>query len=70
MTSLIGISGSLRRGSFNTSLLRAVAELTTGDTEITVKTLYGISLYDGDVEDSEALPEIDSRLFPILRQSD
>ena len=57
MTRLIGISGSLRRGSFNTALLRAGAELMPEGTELTVETIRGIPLYDGDQEAAEGIPE-------------
>jgi NAD(P)H-dependent FMN reductase len=57
MTKLIGISGSLRRGSFNTALLRAAAELVPEGVELKVETVHGIPLYDGDVEAAEGIPE-------------
>ena len=50
MTKLLGISGSLRRGSFNTALLKAAATLLPADTTLDVRTLHGIPLYDADVE--------------------
>ena len=56
MTRLLGISGSLRAGSFNTALLRAAqARLPPGVT-VDVATLHGIPLYDADLEASEGLP--------------
>ena len=39
MTKLIGISGSLRQGSFNSALLQAAAGLAPGGTELTRCTL-------------------------------
>ncbi len=56
MAKLIGISGSLRRGSYNTALLRAAAEMTPHGSELIVKTLHGIPLYDGDIEASAGIP--------------
>ena len=50
MARLLGISGSLRSGSFNTSLLRAASMLLPEGTTLDVATLHGIPLYDGDVE--------------------
>jgi chromate reductase, NAD(P)H dehydrogenase (quinone) len=57
MTKLIGISGSLRRGSFNTALLRAATEVVPRDAELAMETLHGIPLYDGDIETTEEIPE-------------
>ena len=57
MTKLIGISGSLRQGSFNSALLQAAAGLAPGGTELTIATIRGIPLYDGDLEAAEGIPE-------------
>lgn len=54
---LIGISGSLRRGSFNTALLRTATEVVPRDAELAMETLHGIPLYDGDIETTEGIPE-------------
>jgi NAD(P)H-dependent FMN reductase len=56
MTTIIGLSGSLRSGSFNTALLRAAAGLMPQDSQLIVKTIHGIPLYDGDVEASTGIP--------------
>jgi chromate reductase, NAD(P)H dehydrogenase (quinone) len=56
MVRLLGISGSLRSGSFNTALLRAAQSLAEPEVELDAATLHGIPLYDGDLEDSEGLP--------------
>jgi NAD(P)H-dependent FMN reductase len=48
MTQILGISGSLRRGSFNTALLRAARELQPD--VIRIGTIEGIPLYNADVE--------------------
>ena len=57
MARLLGISGSLRKGSYNTALLRAARErLATGST-LELATLHGIPLYDGDVEAESGLPD-------------
>src|SRR6202051_2225235 len=56
MAKLIGISGSLRRVSFNTALLRAAAQAMPDGSALVVQTLHGIPLYDGDVEASDGIP--------------
>ena len=53
---IIGLSGSLRRASLNTALLRAAAGLMPSGAELTVETLHGIPLYDGDLEAAEGIP--------------
>jgi len=47
---VLGISGSLRRGSYNTALLRAARELLPAGVTLEVFDLAPIPLYDGDVE--------------------
>ena len=56
MIKILGISGSLRAGSFNTTLLRAAQSLVGSDVELASATLHGIPLYDGDVEQKEGIP--------------
>ena len=53
---LVGISGSLRKGSYNTALLRAAAGLTPEGVALDVVTLEGVPLYDGDLESRDSLP--------------
>jgi chromate reductase len=57
MPVIIGLSGSLRRGSLNTRLLRAAVEFAPAGTSIEIASLRDIPLYDGDVEAEQGLPE-------------
>lgn len=57
MVSILGISGSLRAGSFNTALLRAAQQVAGADVRIEAATLHGIPLYDADLEAADGLPE-------------
>jgi NAD(P)H-dependent FMN reductase len=50
---LVGLSGSLRAGSYNTALLRAAASEMPPEASLHVETLAGIPLYDGEVEARE-----------------
>ncbi|HWM86467.1 MAG TPA: NADPH-dependent FMN reductase [Kofleriaceae bacterium] len=56
MATIIGISGSLRRGSFNTALLRAAVELAPPDLKVEIASIRGIPLYDADVEERDGVP--------------
>jgi chromate reductase, NAD(P)H dehydrogenase (quinone) len=56
VTRLVGLSGSLRQRSFNSSLLRAAAELMPQGAEMTVESIRNIPLYDGEVEDTRGIP--------------
>ena len=47
---ILGISGSLRKGSYNSALLRAAVQLAPEGTTIEIGSIQGIPLYDGDVE--------------------
>lgn len=47
---IVGISGSLRHGSFNTSLLNAAAEQAPEGVTVERRTIAGIPVYDADLE--------------------
>ena len=66
---LIGISGSLRRESFNTALLRAAAALAPEGVELAVETIRGVPLYDADQEAAEGVPERVSALKDAIAAS-
>jgi NADPH-dependent FMN reductase len=67
---IIGISGSLRRGSFNTALLRAAVELTPDSAELRIESIGGIPLYNGDVEDAEGIPRPIAELKKAITEAD
>lgn len=54
---IVGVSGSLRRGSFNAALLRAAADLAPEGMSVEIASIRGVPLYDADVEAAEGLPE-------------
>lgn len=70
MTTIIGLCGSLRHGSFNRMLLRAAVEAAPSGTAITPESIRGIPLYDGDVEDSQGLPPAVHRLKARIAEAD
>ena len=53
---IIGISGSLRKNSFNAGLLRAAAEAVSSGTRLEILSIRDIPLYDGDVEEVSGVP--------------
>jgi NAD(P)H-dependent FMN reductase len=54
---IVALSGSLRHGSYNTQLARALAQQAPEGCEVEVATPAGIPLYDNDVETREGIPE-------------
>ena len=56
MSRILGVSGSLRKGSFNTALLRAAQHLMPRGVELVEGSIFGIPLYDGDEEAASGLP--------------
>ena len=70
MAKLIGISGSLRRGSFNTALLRAATKLVPSGAQLVTETLHGVPLYDGDVETAQGLPQRVTELKEAIAAAD
>jgi NAD(P)H-dependent FMN reductase len=57
MTTIIGISGSLRAKSLNSALLRAAANAMPQGAKLEIATIKGIPLYDGDAEAAQGLPD-------------
>ncbi len=70
MTRIIGISGSLRRGSFNSALLRVALELMPAGVELKIESIEGIPLYNGDVEASEGIPTRVAELKTAIAEAD
>jgi NAD(P)H-dependent FMN reductase len=67
---IIGISGSLRKSSYNAGLLRAAAECAPEGFEISTDSIRGIPLYDADVEENGGVPEIVEDLKNRIAQAD
>jgi chromate reductase len=68
---VLGISGSLRRDSFNTALLRAAAERLPGGVEfLAFERLAEIPAYDADLEQDGETPEAVAALRAEMRDAD
>lgn len=70
MTKLVAISGSLRKGSYNTALLRAALAMAPEGVIITEGSIHGIPLYDADVEAEAGIPEAVTRLKDLVAAAD
>jgi chromate reductase, NAD(P)H dehydrogenase (quinone) len=69
MATLLGIAGSLRRGSYNAALLRAAARLAPESLRIDIASIAEIPLYNGDVE-AEGMPPPVTELKERLAAAD
>lgn len=67
---LIGVSGSLRAGSYNTALLRAAQGLTPPGVELVEGSIRGIPLYDADLEREHGLPDAVVALKDLIMGGD
>ncbi|WCR11170.1 NAD(P)H-dependent oxidoreductase [Paracoccus stylophorae] len=70
MTTILGLSGSLRRASFNSGLLRAAREVAPDGVEIVIGSIAEVPLYDGDAEAASGTPPAVQRLNEQLAQAD
>lgn len=70
MTTILGLSGSLRRASFNAGLLRAAVALAPDGVRIEIGDIGEVPLYNADVEAAEGLPASVQRLQEQLRMAE
>jgi chromate reductase len=70
MTKILGISGSLRRASSNTGLLRALQSMAPGHVTVEIATLHGIPLFNEDDEAASGRPEAVQALQERIRAAD
>ena len=70
MTKIVGISGSLRRGSYNSGLLDAAKDSVPAGVTLEIASIRGIPLYDGDVEARDGLPSAVVALKEAMASAD
>ena len=68
MTRIVALSGSLRKRSFNTALVNAAAKMFPE--EVAAASITGIPLYNADIEESEGIPEVVSKLKDRIAEAD
>jgi chromate reductase len=66
---VVGIAGSLRRGSYNRGLIRAAVDLTPADMRLTVHELGDLPLFNADLE-AEGDPDPVRRLKEAIGAAD
>ena len=69
MINIAGISGSLREHSYNAGLLRNAVEAVPEGCALSVNSIRGIPLYDGDVE-AQGIPPAVTDLRAIIKAAD
>ena len=62
MITVVGISGSTRRGSLNSALLRAAKASMPQGAELRIESIAEIPLYNGDDESAHGIPQPVARL--------
>jgi chromate reductase, NAD(P)H dehydrogenase (quinone) len=70
MATPIGISGSLRKRSYNTMLLNATSAMMLEGDELIRWNINGIPLYDGDLEATEGIPTAVAELKDAIATAD
>lgn len=70
MTKILGLSGSLRKLSLNSGLLRAARDVAPEGVEIQIGTIAGVPLYNGDEEDAHGTPAAVAKLNEQLAAAD
>ena len=69
MTRIIGLSGSLRKGSYNTALLHTAKELMPAGVDFHIASIEGIPLFNEDVE-KEGAPAVVNALKDLFIGAD
>jgi NAD(P)H-dependent FMN reductase len=70
MTTIVGLAGTLRTGSFNAALLRAARDTAPEGTTVEIATIRDIPLYDGDFDAAHGVPTVVADLKDRIAAAD
>lgn len=70
MATIVGIAGSLRRGSYNLMLLRAAAAAVPQETTLEIGSIREFPLYDADLESEQGVPPAVQQLKDRIAAAD
>ena len=71
MVNVVTISGSLRKGSYNTALQRTLPSLAPAGMKLTEAPSYaGFPLYNADIQNSSGFPEAVKTFADALHKAD
>jgi chromate reductase, NAD(P)H dehydrogenase (quinone) len=70
MITIVGISGSLRTGSYNAAVLRAASLMMPDGSELKIESIAAIPLYNGDEEAASGVPDVVGRLKDVIAAAD
>lgn len=70
MSTIIGIAGSVRQGSYNAALLRAAVDAAPSSLRLEPASIAGIPLYDGDLERKGGIPDSVRQLKDRIASAD
>jgi chromate reductase len=70
MLTIIGLSGSLRAGSYNSALLKAAKAFTPPEAALEIASIRDFPLYDGDAEAATGIPPVVAALKERIATAD
>jgi NAD(P)H-dependent FMN reductase len=70
MVTIAGVSGSLRKHSYNAGLLRAAAEAVPEGCALEIGSIQGIPLYNADAEEADGIPAAVEALKDLIASAD
>jgi chromate reductase len=70
MITIVGLSGSLRRASYNSAVLRVAAALMPADSVLQIESIADVPLYNADEESARGIPPAVARIKEAITSAD